>query len=127
VAQQSLGSEGLSAKSRRVTVGLHLVFLLECHKLPKVYDADVISAFWSGMTYRTLVQQLGHEQPKTTKELLNIATRHASSEEAVRAIFVQSSGKTTLGGGRQALATTVDKGTKRGVRNDKRGPKRKPQ
>jgi hypothetical protein len=32
---------------------------------------------------RTLVLELGHEQLKTTKELLNITTRHASGKEAV--------------------------------------------
>jgi hypothetical protein len=37
---------------------------------------------------RTLVHELRHEQPKTTKEILDIATRHASSEEVVGAAFV---------------------------------------
>jgi hypothetical protein len=34
------------------------------------------------------VHELGQDQPKTTKKLLNIATRHASGEEVVGAIFV---------------------------------------
>jgi hypothetical protein len=34
------------------------------------------------------VHELSHEQPKTTNELLNIATRHTSSEEAVGAILI---------------------------------------
>jgi hypothetical protein len=34
------------------------------------------------------VHDLDRDQPKTTKELLNIATRHASGEEAVGAIFM---------------------------------------
>jgi hypothetical protein len=38
-----------------------------------VADADVISAFWSGMTCRTLVHELSFYQLKTTKELLIIA------------------------------------------------------
>ncbi len=50
-------------------------------------DADVISAFWNGTTCRTLVHELSHEQRKTTKELLNIATRHAYGEDAVGATF----------------------------------------
>jgi hypothetical protein len=36
-----------------------------------VADADIISTFWDGMTYRTLVHELSHEQPKTTKETLD--------------------------------------------------------
>jgi hypothetical protein len=34
------------------------------------------------------VHELGHEQPKTRKELLDIATRHASGEELVGAVFI---------------------------------------
>jgi hypothetical protein len=59
-----------------------------CHKLLKICDADIISAFWSGTSYRTLVHELSRDQPKTTKELLDIATQHASGEEAVRVVFV---------------------------------------
>jgi hypothetical protein len=36
--------------------------------------ADVISVFWDGMTCRTLVHEPGRKQPKTTKEMLDIAT-----------------------------------------------------
>jgi hypothetical protein len=61
-------------------------------------DADVISAFWDGMTCRTLLHELGHEQPKTTKELLDIATRHASGEEAVGATFILYNAKMAAGG-----------------------------
>jgi hypothetical protein len=48
-----------------------------------VADADIILAFWDGTMCRSLVHELSREQPKTTKELLDIATRHASGEEAV--------------------------------------------
>jgi hypothetical protein len=51
------------------------------------------------------VHELGLEQPKTTKELLDIATRQASGEEAVEGVFVQSSG------------------TKRGIKSNRRGPR----
>jgi hypothetical protein len=61
------------------------------------------------------------------KELLDIATRHTSGEEAVRAIFVQSSGKVIPGGDRGMSTIATDKGTKRGIKNDKRGPRRRPQ
>jgi hypothetical protein len=44
------------------------------------------------------VHELGRDQPKTTKELLDITTRHASGEEAVRAVFIQGDGKAVHGG-----------------------------
>jgi hypothetical protein len=40
------------------------------------------------MNCRTLAHELSHDQPRTTKELLNIAIRHTSGEEVVRAIFI---------------------------------------
>jgi hypothetical protein len=46
-----------------------------------VVDAVIISAFWDGTMCHSLVHKLGREQSKTTKVLLNIATRHASGEE----------------------------------------------
>jgi hypothetical protein len=45
------------------------------------------------------VQELDRDQPKTTKELFDIATRHASGEEAVGAIFIQSNRKAAPNGG----------------------------
>jgi hypothetical protein len=63
-------------------------FSQKCHELPKIYDADIISAFWSDTCYRTLVHELGHDQSKTTKKLLDITNRHASSEELVGVIFI---------------------------------------
>jgi hypothetical protein len=40
-----------------------------------------------------LDHKLGHKCPRTTKELLNITTSHASGEEAVKAIFDYPRGK----------------------------------
>jgi ribose 5-phosphate isomerase len=51
--------------------------------LPDVADADVIGAFLSGTTCESLVHKLGCKRLRTTKELLDIATSHASGEEAV--------------------------------------------
>ena len=53
----------------------------------------MIGAFLSGMTYESLVHKLGRKVPRTSKELLDIATSHASGEEAVGAIFHHSDGK----------------------------------
>ena len=45
------------------------------------------------MTYESLVHKLGCKGPQTTKELLGVATSHASGEEAVGAIFDRLEGK----------------------------------
>jgi hypothetical protein len=74
-----------------------------------------------------LVYELGHEQPKTTKELLDIATRHTSGKEAVGAALVQGGSKAVLSGGQGTSAGATDKGTKRGIKSDKRGTRRQPQ
>ena len=53
----------------------------------------MIGAFLSGTTCESLVHKLGHRGPRTTKELLDIATSHASGEEAVGAVFDRTDGK----------------------------------
>ena len=53
----------------------------------------MIGAFLSRTTYESLVHKLGHKGPRTTKELLDIATSHASGEEVVGVIFDRSDGK----------------------------------
>jgi len=47
----------------------------------------------SRTTCESLVHKLGRKGPQTTKELLDIATSHASGEEAVGAIFNRPKGK----------------------------------
>jgi hypothetical protein len=47
-------------------------FSRKCHELPRVDDTDVISVFWDGMMYHTLVHELDHEQSNTTKDLLDM-------------------------------------------------------
>jgi hypothetical protein len=58
-----------------------------------IADTDVFRAFLSGTTCESLVHKLGCKSPQTTKELLDIATRHASGEEAIGAIFDHAKGK----------------------------------
>ena len=53
----------------------------------------MIGAFLSGMTCESLVHKLGRKGPRTTKELLDITTSHASGEEAVEAIFDRTDDK----------------------------------
>jgi hypothetical protein len=73
------------------------------------------------------VHELNRDQPKTMKKLIDIAIRHASSEEAVGAVFIQSSGKEAPGGGRGEPPKATDKGAKWGARSDKMGPKQWPE
>jgi hypothetical protein len=46
------------------------------------------------------VHKLGCDQPKTTKELLDIAIHYPSGEEAIRVVFILGDGKTVLDAGR---------------------------
>ena len=43
--------------------------------------------FLSGTTCESLIHKLGYLKPRTTHDLLDIATNHASSEEVVGAVF----------------------------------------
>jgi len=58
-------------------------FSQRCNSLPDVVDADVISAFLSETNYESLIHKLGCLKPHTTRDLLDVAINHASSEEAV--------------------------------------------
>jgi hypothetical protein len=68
-------------------------FSWQCTELPHVTNTNVVGAFLAGTTYKELVHELGHKGPHTTRELLDIATNFASSEEAVGAIFHDTKGK----------------------------------
>jgi hypothetical protein len=56
-------------------------------ELPNITDSDVIGAFLAGTTCRDLVSKLGRKTPTRASELLDIATKFASGQEAVEAIF----------------------------------------
>jgi len=58
-----------------------------CTELPSTSDADVVSAFRFGTTCTTLIHKLGRKKPRSTRELLDIATDHADGEEAVAAVL----------------------------------------
>lgn len=62
-------------------------FSQQYDNLPNMVDADVVDAFLSGTTFEPLVHELGSRCPRTARELLDIATSHASSEEAVGALL----------------------------------------
>jgi hypothetical protein len=56
-------------------------------ELPNITDSDVIGTFLIGTTCRDLVSKLGRKTPTRASELMDIATKFASSQEAVEAIF----------------------------------------
>jgi hypothetical protein len=56
-------------------------------ELPNVIDSDVIGAFLVGTTCRDLVSKLGRKSPTRASELMDIATKFASGQEVVEAIF----------------------------------------
>jgi hypothetical protein len=56
-------------------------------ELPNITDSDVIGAFLAGTTCRDLVSKLGRKTPTRVSELMDIATKFASGQEAVEAIF----------------------------------------
>jgi hypothetical protein len=56
-------------------------------ELPNITDSDVIGAFLAGTTYRDLVSKLGRKTPTRASELMEIATKFTSGQEAVEAIF----------------------------------------
>jgi hypothetical protein len=56
-------------------------------ELPNVTDSNVIGAFLASTTCRDLVSKLGRKTPTWVSELMDIATKFASGQEAVEAIF----------------------------------------
>jgi hypothetical protein len=56
-------------------------------ELPNVTNSDVIGAFLAGTTCRDLVGKLGCKTPTSASELMDVATKFASGQEAVEAIF----------------------------------------
>jgi hypothetical protein len=56
-------------------------------ELPNITDSNVIGAFLAGTTCRDLVSKLGRKTPTKASELMDIATKFASGQEAVEAIF----------------------------------------
>jgi hypothetical protein len=56
-------------------------------ELPNITDSDVIGAFLAGTTCCDLVSRLGRKTPTRASELMDIATKFASGQEAVEAIF----------------------------------------
>jgi hypothetical protein len=62
-------------------------FSKQSTELPNITDSDVIGEFLAGTTCRDLVSKLGRKTPTKARELMDIATKFASGQEAVEAIF----------------------------------------
>jgi hypothetical protein len=62
-------------------------FSKQCTELPNITDSDVMGAFLAGTTCWDLVSKLGRKTPTKVSELMDIATKFASGQEAVEAIF----------------------------------------
>ena len=68
-------------------------FSKRCTELPQVSDSDVIGAFLEATTCGNLVHKLGRKRPSTVSQLLDIATKYASGDEAVAATSCDKRGK----------------------------------
>jgi hypothetical protein len=85
-------------------------------ELPNITDSDVIGAFLAGTTCRDLVSKLRRKTPTKASELMDIATKFASGQEAVEAIFR----KDKQPQGRQkedAPEASVQRGSKKKAKN----------
>ena len=88
-----MGSKKLPIEGWGNSSWVHPVLSRQCNELPNVTDAEVIGAFLSRTTCESLVHKLVRKGLRTTNELLDIATGHASGKEAVGAIFDRLKGK----------------------------------
>jgi hypothetical protein len=70
-----------------------------------------------------LVHELSREHPKTTKELLDTVTHHASGEEAVGAAFILGNAAATADCDRTAPTKATTKGARTGAKGGKKGKK----
>jgi hypothetical protein len=68
-------------------------FSKRCTELPGATDNDAISAFQNGTTCTSFIRRLGCRMPRTTRELLDIASNHTDGEEAVAATLNTPQGK----------------------------------
>jgi hypothetical protein len=64
-----------------------------CIELPGATANNTISAFQNGTMCASLIHRLGRRMPRTTWELLDIASNHADGEEAVAVTLNTPQGK----------------------------------
>jgi hypothetical protein len=68
-------------------------FSKRCTVLPSATNSDAISVFQNGTTCTSLIHRLGRRMPRTTRELLDVASNHADGEEAVATTLNTPQGK----------------------------------
>jgi hypothetical protein len=92
-------------------------FSKRCIELPGATDNDAISAFQKGTTCTSLIHRLRRRMPRTTRELLDIASNHAGGEETFVATLNTPQGK-----GKQVMDHVEGTSSrfKRKKKNDKR-------
>jgi hypothetical protein len=81
ISEAAASSQGSSSESTFAR------FSKQRTELPNITDSDVIGAFLAGTTCRDLVSKLGRKTPTRASELMDVATKFASGQEAVEAIF----------------------------------------
>jgi hypothetical protein len=81
-------------------------------ELPNITDSDVIGAFLAGTTCRDLVGKLGHKTPTKASDLMYIATKFASGQEAVKAILWKDK-QPQVGQMEDAPEASAQRGTKK--------------
>jgi hypothetical protein len=87
-------------------------FSKQCTELPNITDSNVIGASLAGTTCRDLVSKLGRKTPTKASELMDTATKFASGQEAVEAIFRKD--KQPQGGQKEdAPEAPAQRGTKK--------------
>jgi hypothetical protein len=87
-------------------------FSMQRTELPNITDSDVSGAFLAGTTCRDLVSKLGRKTPTKASELMDIATKFTSGQEAAEAIFrkdKQSQGRSK----EDAPEASAQRGTKK--------------
>ncbi|WVZ75390.1 hypothetical protein U9M48_023446 [Paspalum notatum var. saurae] len=82
-----MGLKGCTQKLRESLRDYIRRFSQKRNELPDVTDSDVVSAFTYGTFNEALIHELGRGWPRTTADLLDIATKFADGEDAVGAIF----------------------------------------
>jgi hypothetical protein len=82
-----MGSPKLPPAARGIPARVHPTVFKAAPELPNITDSDVIGAFLAGTTCRDLVRKLGRKTPTKASELMDIATKFASGQEVVEAIF----------------------------------------
>jgi hypothetical protein len=70
-------------------------FYKRCTELLGATDNDAISAFQNDTTCTSPIHRIGRRMPRTTRELLDVASNHSGGEEVVTTMLntPQSKGK----------------------------------